>query len=230
MNIFAIGDLHLSTAVDKPMDQFGDVWRNHPEKLLRNWKDCVSENDVVLIPGDISWAMHLADALPDFAFIDALPGRKILLRGNHDYWWTSLSKIRAALPKSITAIQNDAVKLEDKLWIGGTRGWACPSQNASDADDAKIYAREAGRLKLSLDAMDDTCPKLIMLHFPPFSEKNGPSEMTELIEQYRVENVLYAHLHGPAHRFAFEGERNGVTYRLVSGDYLGFMPKHIMEL
>ncbi len=228
MRVFAIGDLHLAYGVEKPMDLFGEQWIDHPRQIREQWVKSVGDEDVVLIPGDISWAMHLADALPDFAFIDALPGKKIVLRGNHDYWWSSLAKVARALPPSITAVQNTAVKL-DGLWVGGTRGWCLPDSAVPDAEDEKIYARELGRLKLSLDNMaNDGADRLVMTHFPPFGERNGESAFTRLFEQYRVGTVVYGHLHGPAaHKGAFEGVRNGVNYLLVAADYLGFAPKRV---
>ena len=229
MKLFAIGDLHLSGAKEKPMDLFGENWRNHPQRIQAYWNEAVSDDDLVLIPGDISWAMALNDALIDFDFIHALPGKKILLRGNHDYWWSSPTKIRASLPPSMEVLQNQAFRFGN-LSIGGTRLWSCPGEKGADPEDEKIYTRELGRLKLSLDAMAPDTEKLIMLHYPPFGEKNSPSPATEMLEAYGVKTVLYGHLHGPSHKFAFEGERNGITYHLVSSDYLDFVPKFIMDV
>lgn len=224
MRIFAIGDLHLSGAVEKPMDVFGPAWNDHAGRLSRAWRESVGADDLVLIPGDISWAMQLTDALPDLAFLETLPGKKLLLRGNHDYWWSSVSKVRASLPPSVSALQNGAATY-GAFSIGGTRGWTCPGFSPLSAEDDKIYRRELGRMKLSLDAMEPGRRKLVMLHFPPFPDKMRASGFTELFEQYGVERVVYAHLHGAAHKNAYEGTLEGVTYTFVAGDYLGFQPR-----
>ena len=229
MRVYAIGDLHLSFAREKPMDLFGRNWTDHPERIRSAWTDCVSENDLVLIPGDISWAMHLADAAPDFAFIDSLPGQKLLLRGNHDYWWSSPTRIRSVLPPSIRILQNEAFSA-GPLAICGTRLWNAPGSKGFTADDAKIYVREIGRLQLSLDAAKDYETLLVMTHFPPFSDKNGSTPATDMMDRYGVSLCVYGHLHGGAHRLAFEGVRNGVSYQLVSSDYLDFAPRLLLDL
>lgn len=228
MRVFAIGDLHLSQAAEKPMDLFGERWLHHASRLAQRWSERVGPEDLVLIPGDISWAMHLREALPDFAFIDALPGRKLLLRGNHDYWWSSLSKVNAALPPGMRAIQNNAV-VYPGFSVGGTRGWTCPGGQGFTPEDEKIYLREAGRLELSIKDMPEGKPKLIMMHFPPFTEKNGDTAFTRLLTRAGVDTVVYGHLHGSAHKLAFQGEREGVDYVFVSGDYLDFAPRLIWE-
>lgn len=222
MRIFAIGDLHLSFSCDKPMEVFGPQWENHVARLEASWQQSVGGDDLVLIPGDISWAMHLADAAEDLSFIGRLNGTKLLLRGNHDYWWNSITQVRKALPPNVYAIQNDAKRFGDYV-IGGTRLWTPPNPQ-STAEDAKIYARELARLELSLSAMPDDCEKIIMVHFPPFDEHHAPSPATELFERYGVRHVIYAHLHGKAHRLAFSGEKNGVNYIFAAADYLQFQP------
>ncbi len=205
------------------MDIFGGAWTHHAETLSRAWCEEVTSEDTVLIPGDVSWAMRLSEALPDLAFLEALPGKKILLRGNHDYWWSSLAKVKSVLPPSISAIQNDSVLVGD-IAVGGTRGWSCPGAQGFTAEDEKIYTRELGRLELSLRSMPQSAEKLVMLHFPPFMGGMQDSGFSALCEAYGVSTVIYGHLHGQAHKYAFEGERNGVMYRLVAGDYLGFRP------
>lgn len=227
MRIFAIADLHLSFSVEKPMDVFGDAWADHTERLKAAWTEEVGADDLVLIPGDISWAMALPDAAADLVFIDALPGKKILLRGNHDYWWSSYQKVKSILPESIEAIQNNALMFND-IAIGGTRGWLSPANNAFTAADQKIYDREIGRLQLSLGAMPQSSKKLVMLHFPPLDDKQRETPVSYMLEQYGVSDVVYGHLHGAAHKAAFVGEKNGVRYHFAAADYLGFSPLRIL--
>jgi predicted phosphohydrolase len=227
MHIYAIADLHLSHSADKPMDVFGEAWRFHVEKLERNWRETVLDEDLVLIPGDISWAMQLNAALPDLAFIGRLPGRKILLKGNHDYWWSAIGRVRAALPENMRALQNDAF-MEDDVGICGSRGWICPGSSNFSADDEKIYLREIERLKLSVRALSATKTRIAMMHFPPFCEKERTSGFTEIFEESGIHTVVYGHLHGEANRYAFEGERNGVVYHCIAADKLNFIPKRIL--
>lgn len=226
MPIYAIADLHLSLASDKPMDVFGEAWRGHMEKMERNWREVVSENDLVLVPGDISWAMQLSAALPDLSFIGRLPGRKILLKGNHDYWWSAIGRVRAALPDGMRALQNDSF-VEQGVGICGSRGWLCPGSSNFTPDDEKIYLRELDRLSLSLRSLPQVETKIAMLHFPPFSDKDRASGFTERLEDAGVQVAVYGHLHGEANRYAFEGEKNGVFYYCVAADKLDFTPKRI---
>lgn len=226
MRIFAIGDLHLSLSADKPMDIFGEVWRDHMEKLRVHWLETVDKDDWVLIPGDISWAMQLDAAAPDLRFLGALPGRKLLLRGNHDYWWSSRAKVLSILPESMFLLQNDSRRLGN-IAVCGTRGWTCPGSAGYSEADERVYARELIRLELSLQSADADAERLVMLHFPPFCERTKDSGFTELCERYHVKTLVYAHLHGSAHKGAFEGERNGVRYVFAAGDYLGFRPVQI---
>lgn len=229
MRIYAIADLHLSLTSEKPMDVFGETWRGHTEKLERNWRETISQDDLVLIPGDISWAMQLNAALPDLSFIGALPGRKILLKGNHDYWWSAIGKVRAALPEGMRALQNDSFT-EDGISVCGSRGWLCPGSSNFSADDEKIYLRELDRLSLSIRSLPpDSGIRIAMLHFPPFSDKDRPSGFTERLEAAGVRAVVYGHLHGDANRYAFEGEKNGIVYHCVAADKLDFAPKLIYQ-
>jgi len=228
MRIYAIADLHLSLASEKPMDVFGEAWRDHTNQIERNWRDVVQKDDLVLIPGDISWAMQLLAALPDLAFIGGLPGNKILLRGNHDYWWSAIGRVRAALPEGMRALQNDSFVVGG-VGVCGSRGWLCPGSSNFTADDEKIYLRELDRLTLSLRSLPEAETKIAMLHYPPFSDKDRSSGFTELLERAGVSIAVYGHLHGEANRYAFEGERNGVYYHCVAADKLGFMPKRIYE-
>lgn len=230
MKVFAIGDLHLSDVANKPMDIFGAAWERHTERVQAAWHAAVSAQDIVLLAGDFSWAMHLKDAQADMALVDALPGKKILIRGNHDYWWNSVSKVRAALPPSMRVIQNDFVSIEQQLHIAGTRGWVCPGSAGFTQQDQKIYDREVARLALSLSKLPQTGRKIAMLHYPPFNENRAPSGFTDLLESAGVELLLYGHLHGRSCRCGFEGVRNGIQYHLVSADHIGFTPKLILEL
>ncbi len=226
MQIYAIADLHLSLTSEKPMDVFGEAWRGHAEKLERNWRERVQADDLVLVPGDISWAMQLSAALPDLSFIGNLPGRKILLKGNHDYWWSAIGRVRSNLPEGMRALQNDSI-VEDGIGICGSRGWLCPGSNNFNAEDQKIYLRELDRLSLSLASLPAVETKIAMLHFPPFLDKEKGSGFTERMEDAGVQIVVYGHLHGEANRYAFEGERNGITYHCVAADKLDFAPKRI---
>ena len=223
MHIFAIGDLHLSLSAPKPMDIFGECWRDHDKKIKSAWEASVADGDWVLIPGDVSWAMRLSDALPDLLFLSELPGQKLLLRGNHDFWWSSRTKVEASLPPSLHLLQNDCRMLGD-VAVCGTRGWACPGSSGFSAQDQKVYERELQRLELSLKSAPEGAEKLVMLHFPPLNDSGQPTGFTELLERYGVRTAVYAHLHGAAHRHAFTGERNGVLYRFSAADALEFAP------
>lgn len=231
MRIFAIGDPHLSLAQPKPMDVFGPKWERHAQRMAENWRAVVAPDDVVLVPGDISWAMQLGAAKLDLEMIGALPGRKILLRGNHDYWWSSLAKVRSILPSGMVALQNNCVQLPG-LAVVGTRGWTIPSEGAAE-EDRKIYAREVERLSLSLKDMERQQPTGVILgmtHFPPFLDLGNPTDFTRLFAQYGVKTVCYGHLHNLPPGRAFEGEIDGVTYVHVSSDYIDFTPKYLMEI
>ncbi len=230
MKVFAIGDLHLSGAVNKPMDIFGAKWDQHTRRIQETWMSLVGTDDVVLLPGDFSWAMHLSETAPDFAYLAALPGKKVLIRGNHDYWWNSVTQVRAVLPPDTYVLQNDWLSL-GPLCIAGSRGWICPGSAGFDPEkDLKIYNREVGRLALSLADLPAQGRKIVMMHYPPFNEMRAASGFTELLENAGIELVLYGHLHGKSCKNAFEGERNHVVYQLVSADHIGFTPKLVMEV
>lgn len=221
MNIFAIGDLHLSGGDDKPMDIFGAQWEHHFDRISASWRQMVKEDDLVLIPGDISWAMAFSDALPDIRAIGELPGIKVLLRGNHDYWWPGINALRDALPIGMYALQNDALRFGDYT-ICGSRGWTLPNAQTTK-EDKKIIDREMIRLKMSLDAGKRLGGRMIvMTHFPPCGEEGKPTEVTQLFSSNGVERAVYAHLHGYAGKNAFSGEIDGVPYHCVSCDSLDF--------
>lgn len=230
MALYAIGDLHLSLSVDKPMDIFGEAWVKHEEKIKQSWLQHVTDDDTVLIPGDISWATTFEDARIDLAWIDALPGKKLLLRGNHDYWWTSLKRMSEAFPDMVF-IQNNYYEYETYL-ICGTRGWVCPNKQNFDPHDEKIYKRELIRLKLSLDSARKASKKpiIVMTHYPPTNEAYEPSGFTELYEAYGVSKVIYGHLHTEvSFKCGMQGQVNGVDYQLVSSDYIGFQLQKIVD-
>lgn len=239
MAIYALGDPHLGFAVNKPMDVFGPRWAGHPERLLQRWEATVGPEDFVLVPGDISWAMTLQEALPDLLELDRLPGTKLLIQGNHDYWWSSLRKLRA-LPLARTHfIQNDAFLLpegavpgvEGRVAVCGTRGWITPGDRSWGEDEAhnqKIYSREVGRLRLSLEAgrKAGASAYIVMLHYPPVAEDHQPTAFTELIESWgSVLVCVYGHLHGAgALQRAFQGVHGSVRYQLVACDSYDFTP------
>ncbi len=228
--VFAIGDLHLPGADNKTMDVFGPTWQNHRERMKEQWDQLVRPEDYVLCPGDISWAMNLVEAEADLAFLGQLPGKIIMIKGNHDYWWQSITQLRAQLPANVQAIQNDFVALPGNLAVCGTRGWLHPeAPNFSIETDTKIYQREVNRLRLSLDAavQVNRKPTFVMLHYPPFTDGGIPSGFTELLEEREVPICVYGHLHGYSITSAITGLIQGTDYHLVSADALGFAPKLI---
>ncbi len=228
MGIYAIADLHLSFASNKPMDIFGLNWADHAGQIQENWVDQIKDHDLVLIPGDISWALHLAEAETDLKWLCALPGIKVVLRGNHDYWWVTLKKMSSVYPE-LHFLQNNAFSYEDYV-ISGTRGWLSPGEQGFDeTHDQKIYLRELIRLRLSLEEGKKTGKRIIgMIHYPPCSLKQENSGFTELFEEYGVELVLYGHVHNQFDS-VFEGLKNGIEYRMVSSDYIKFNPVKIRE-
>ena len=228
MRIFALADLHLAGSVDKPMDVFGPKWERHAERIAVNWRDRVGPEDWVLVPGDISWAMTLEEAAADLAYLHDLPGRKVLLKGNHDYWWGSRAKVEAALPPSLTLLQNDAVDLGGGTGVVGTRGWLPPGAPRATEQDRKIHDREVLRLGLSLDHAKGRFDRLVaMLHFPPIYAGLGETAFVPLLRDAGVRVCLYGHLHGPDHRYAVEEERDGVRYVFVAADAVDFTPREI---
>ena len=205
------------------MEIFGEHWAGHKEKIKNNWLQQVSPEDIVLICGDISWAMHLTDAIPDLEWVAQLPGRKLLLRGNHDYWWSSLAKMKQLFGDKFAFIQNDVVMI-DNIAVCGSRGWLLPSSEKFSAEDDKIYQREGLRLELSLKAAAKLEPEMIitMLHYPPLFAPDEESLFTNLMETYHVDYCVYGHIHGENNISTFEGIRKGVNYKLVSCDTQGF--------
>ena len=227
MAIFAISDLHLSTTCDKPMNVFSSKWDNYTDKMRENWNKIVSENDYVIIPGDISWATYLEDAVTDFAYIHSLNGKKLISKGNHDYWWTTLNKMNLFLNEngfdSISIMKNTAYMIGDTA-ICRTRGWIIPS--SAVGEDAKIFEREKQRLILSLEDASAMGAKNIIcaMHYPPVSKESENSEFLDIMNAYGVKRCIYGHLHGISHASAPIGFFSGIKLQLVSCDYLNFIP------
>lgn len=224
MALYAISDLHLSFTDDKPMDIFGEVWANHDVKIRENWLKKIKPEDTVLLGGDLSWSMTLEMAQKELDFINELPGRKIAIKGNHDYWWGSIKKLNS-LYDNFSFIQNNFFVWNDTA-ICGTRGWICEGSEKFTEEDAVIYRREGIRLENSLKAASDAgFEKIIaMIHYPPVNEYGHDSVFTGLMEKYKVDKVIYGHLHGSALKSAFQGIRNGVEYIMTSGDFINFDP------
>lgn len=228
MAVWAISDLHLP-AREKPMDIFGAHWANHFERIREDWLEHVNEGDIVLLPGDLTWAMHLEEAMEDLERIGSLPGVKLLLRGNHDYWWSAIGRVRRALPQGCYALQNDSMLLDGMLFAG-SRGWTIPAEPDGDSNDARIYRRERQRLEMSLSsarAKDADAMLIAMMHYPPRSE--NAEGFHDILKEYRVDHVVYGHLHGAGLAGAIKDEVDGVNYHQVSCDGLDFKLELIME-
>lgn len=225
MALYAIGDTHLSFGSDKPMDVFGGGWTGYVEKLRQGFSE-VGAQDTVVLCGDLSWGMSLEQAREDFAFLDALPGKKLLMKGNHDYWWTTAAKMNQFFQangfSSLRLLHNNCHFYGD-VALCGTRGWFY-----EEAGDQKVFKRELIRLEASLKAAGER-PKLCFLHYPPLYQGYRCPEIIALLEQYGVERCYYGHLHGGSHRLAVEGRQGDVAYYLVSADYVGFRPQKICE-
>ncbi|OPJ60101.1 metallophosphoesterase [Clostridium oryzae] len=228
MAVYSISDLHLSFSSEKPMDVFGDSWNMHYERIKNNWKTMINEDDMILICGDISWAIDMDQAMVDLKWIDELPGKKIISKGNHDYWWGSISKLNN-LFENTRFLQNNYYVYNDYA-ICGTRGWICPGLESFTESDEKIYKRELIRLTLSVEAAIKAgyTKIVVMLHYPPVNDKFEPSGFTEIFKKYNIEKVLYGHLHGPFNSSLFHGISDGVEYVLTSCDYLNFKPVRIL--
>lgn len=225
MKIYAIGDLHLSANADKPMNIFGGNWEGHLEKIKSDWKEKATDDDVILIPGDISWAMKLDGALEDLRSLADLPGKKVFIRGNHDYWWNGITRLRDSAPdSSFVFLQTDCVRLNGYV-IVGSRGWSCPGSPDYTEQDKKLYLREAERFRLALDcaaAVKQAGDEVIaLIHYPPFNLKREDSLFTELFEKNGVNKVVFGHLHGSVF-FPLYSEKNGISYYLTSCDKTDF--------
>lgn len=228
MSLYAIGDLHLCLGAPKPMDVFGGAWVGYMEKL-REGMSILTPEDTIVLMGDLSWAMALEDAAADFAWINALPGRKIILKGNHDYWWSTLAKFQKFCQvngfENLEILNNNCFEYEGYA-ICGTRGWYY-EENRSGQHDEKVFRRELIRLETSLKAAGDK-PKLVFLHYPPRSKGYECPEILELMHKYDVRRCFYGHLHGPSHKVAVEGQWDGIDYKLLASDYVGFKPYRVI--
>lgn len=225
--IYSIADLHLSFASPKPMDIFGENWTNHELKIKKDWEEKVKPDDLVLLPGDFSWSMSLSDTYKDFEYLSKLPGKKIMLKGNHDYWWNSLKKLNDFIKENnfedISFLYNNSYEFENKI-ITGTRGWILYSK---DEEDTKILKRELIRLELSINDGIAKYGKdkeiIVCMHYPPTNKMLlENSEFIKLMQKYNVKKCIYGHLHGEAHKEAVEGNIGGIELKLVSADYLNF--------
>ena len=228
MSLYAIGDLHLSFGTDKPMDIFRG-WENYVGRLEKNWQAKIKPEDTVVLAGDISWGMTMEEALEDFRFLGRLNGHKILLKGNHDYWFSTKTKVEHFLEEneifSVSLLFNTAYEYGEYA-ICGTRGWF---QEPDTAADQKVMLREAGRLRLSLEAGKKTGKSpLVFLHYPPVTAAGRSEELIRVLEEYHVTRCYYGHLHGRSCESAVNGELNGIDYRLISGDYIQFDPVQIL--
>ncbi|MBN1914508.1 MAG: metallophosphoesterase [Parachlamydiales bacterium] len=239
MNVWAISDLHLCFSTpDKSMEIFGKEWMNYPEKIKTAWEKNIHPEDLVLISGDISWAMHFQDALADLQWIDSLPGTKIILKGNHDYWWSSVNKMQKEMPSSLHILHNNSLYFHE-IAIGGTRLWDDPSIPLKETtalkteeqreQDQKIFQRELMRLERSLSSLNPQAKiRIAMTHFPPIGSEMQSTPVTNLLEKFQVNICVFGHLHALQKKAPLLGEKNGIQYYLTSADYLDFIPIKII--
>lgn len=225
MSLFAIADTHLSFGTDKPMDSFPG-WNDYVSKLEKNWNSVVSENDTVIIAGDISWAMNFDELYADFDFINKLNGKKIIIKGNHDYWWNTANKMNKFIEdnkfSSISILHNNSYEV-DGISVCGSRGWMFDSD---EPHDEKVFNRELGRIKMSLDsATSDN--KIVLLHYPPVTTDTKCDEIIDLLKQYGIKKCYYGHLHGIAAKIAVDDTIDEISFKLISCDKLNFLPKLI---
>lgn len=237
MSIFTIGDLHLSFHDNKPMNIFGDNWLNHDEKIKESWTKNVKEDDLVVLPGDFSWSTYLKDTYEDFRYLNSLPGKKLLLKGNHDYWWTTLNSMNNFLKtnefNNISFIYNTAYKYKNKI-IVGTRGWG---KTENKEEDLKMFNRENSRLELSikkaLEIKDEKDEIIAFIHYPPITKSNIINNTTSIfidtLKKYEIKKCYYAHLHSESIKEAIEGNYFGIDFKLVSADALDFKILKIIE-
>lgn len=247
MKIFAIADLHLAISTpEKTMEAFGSSWTNYHERLQKNWQQTVAKEDLVLIAGDISWALHLQDALKDLEWLNQLPGTKILLKGNHDYWWPSTKKLQEILPQGMTFIHNNALTFQD-VAIGGARLWDDHDFSLEDlvsfkpsplvkqkkvdlAQEKRLFEKELLRLENSLSQMNKEAKiKICMTHYPPLPNNLADSKASKIIESHDIDFCVFGHLHNVETKNPIFGKKGKTTYFFVAADYLGFMPKLIFK-
>ena len=227
MAIYTIGDLHLSFQNPKPRNRFGVNWNNHEEKIKKDWISKVKPEDTVIHPGDFSWAMYLKDTLKDFEYLNSLPGKKIMLKGNHEYWWTTVTNMKKFLNENnfqnIDFLQNNSIEVEDKI-ICGTRGWSLTNESE---EEKRLINREALRLELSIkSALDKNVENnkeiIVFMHYPPIVKQNIDNEFMRILRKYDIKRCYYAHLHGKSIQDAIEGNVRGIEFKLVSADALDF--------
>ena len=227
MAVYAISDLHLSIGnKEKSMELFGEKWKDYENRIKINWEQTVKENDTVIIPGDISWSLKLEDGIEDFRFLDKLPGTKIIMKGNHDFYFSTVKKVEDFFKEqgfnSIKILHNNSYIVEG-LAICGSRGWANGADKEEKCDDAKILRRELGRLKMSLESVQDKTKDIVVaMHYPVTNQ-----DFKKLMKEYNVKQCIYGHLHGDGHYMVYEGTQDGIKYTMVSGDYTGFKPKKL---
>ncbi len=231
MAIYAISDLHLSFGTNKPMNIFG--WADHPDNVKENWLKTINADDYVLIPGDISWGINLEEAAPDLAFIESLPGKKILSKGNHDYWWSTLNKFRSFFSEkgytSLKMLHNNAYSA-GPYTICGTRGWKSQDDENFNQEDKKIFNRELERLKLSVKEGLKLGGELIaMLHYPPFDLNHNPNEFAGILKEFNVKTCIYGHIHGKANETWKDETIDGIRYLLVSCNIIDFIPVKLFD-
>ena len=228
MALYAIGDLHLSLSVNKSMEVFGPAWKDYVSRIEESLS-VLTEDDVLILAGDTSWGMNLNEAEADFRFLDRFPGKKYLIKGNHDYWWVTAAKLHRFFEekniRTLDILHNNCVFYGDYA-LCGTRGWFYEEEQKPH--NVKVLAREIGRLEASLQAAGDR-PILCFLHYPPMYQGYECPEILSTLEKYGVKQCCYGHLHGPTIRRRMEGPRNGTEYSLISADYLGFVPKKICD-
>lgn len=224
MAIYTIGDLHLSFQNPKPMNIFGENWNNHEEKIKNDWLSKVKPEDTVIHLGDFSWAMYLKDTIKDFEYLNNLPGKKIMLKGNHEYWWTTVTNMKKFLNENnfqnIDFLQNNSFEVEDKI-ICGTRGWSLVNEETESAK--KIIDRETLRLELSIKSgLNKGKEIIVFMHYPPIIKQNIHTEFMKVLQKYNIKRCYYAHLHSKSIKDAIEGEVQGIEFKLVSADSLDF--------
>ena len=225
MAIYVIGDLHLSFSTNKPMDIFGRNWQNYEEKIKKDWLLKVKPEDTVILPGDFSWAMYLDETEKDFEFINNLPGKKILLKGNHDYWWTTVTSMRKYIKEenfeNIDFLYNNSYEIENKI-IAGTKGWNI----SEEQEDIRLTKREVARLELSIksgiEKYGNDKEIIVFMHYPPLTKNNIDTDYTRLMKKYGIKRCYYGHLHANSIKDAVEGNVDGIEYKLVSSDVLDF--------
>lgn len=234
MALYTISDLHLPIGIDKPMDIFGTKWNNYVEKLAKNWANIVTNDDMVVLPGDFSWATYIEQSIPDFKYLEALPGKKVILKGNHDYWWTTKSKLSKFLAENnfstIEFLQNNAVMYKN-IAICGTRGWSYLGNGNCSDDDKKIYERELARLELSIADAKKHNPEeiIVFLHYPPLTNEIPTSGFCEIMKSNNVKLCCYGHIHNARYKNVVENEHDGIKYMLVSCDYRDFIPVKLCD-